>query len=458
MKKWGYVLLALFLELALSGCNFSGLNDAQALMSPPKANADQQNIHQLLQGNRQEITFIYPKSGEYRSAVIMRDFTGDGIADALGFCASKDNSVEAQFLVSSGQGQWRTAAVFENTATQVDRVLFGDLNGDGISDVLIGWGSASGVTGRTALVCAYLLGEDGQITEYSLGTYGDMTLTDFDGDGVQELFTVDKFVASEEEGGEGLPATARVFAYRDGSIQEIFSANADNSITNYVSVSFGRIAHAYNGVVLDGAKADGSMTTQLFLLDPEVDELKNIPSGINTENYVTPFSRPSTAPFLSRDINGDGIIDIPVTTLLPGIADTVTPDSTSYQVDWCIYDGDNGARKVLCGLMNLNENYWFELPYGLRNKITSSNDVGKRTVTYTALVSDEKGEELLLGAPLFNIRVFTRSAWDSRGETSGYEQLAVQNDLVYGIQVLTTESRYAHSIEQVKENFKLISE
>lgn len=211
-------------------------------------------------------------------------------------------------------------------------------------------------------------------------------------------------------------------------------------------------------MVLDGAKADGSMTTQIFLLDPETGRLKNVPGGVNKENYVTPFFRPSTAPFLSRDINGDGIIDIPVTTLLPGIADTITPDSTSYQVEWCIYDGDNGARRVLCSLMNLSENYWFELPYGLRNKITASNDVGKRTVTYMALVSDEKGEEFLLGSPLFNIRVFTRSAWDSRGETSGYEQLAVQNDLVYGIQVLTAENRYARSIEQVKENFKLISE
>ena len=52
--------------------------DAQALMSPPKSNIDQQSIHKLLQGSRQDITFIYPKSGEYRSAIIMRDFTGDG--------------------------------------------------------------------------------------------------------------------------------------------------------------------------------------------------------------------------------------------------------------------------------------------------------------------------------------------------------------------------------------------
>ena len=41
--------LGLLLCLCLSGCSFSML-DAQNLMAPPKANADQQSIHQLLQG------------------------------------------------------------------------------------------------------------------------------------------------------------------------------------------------------------------------------------------------------------------------------------------------------------------------------------------------------------------------------------------------------------------------
>ena len=47
--------LGLLLCLCLSGCSFSML-DAQNLMAPPKANADQQSIHQLLQGDRTEMT------------------------------------------------------------------------------------------------------------------------------------------------------------------------------------------------------------------------------------------------------------------------------------------------------------------------------------------------------------------------------------------------------------------
>ena len=91
--------------------------------------------------------------------------------------------------MKSEEDVWKTVFTARNPATQVDRVCFGDLNGDGRSDVLIGWGSTSGVTGRTAQVCAYLYDDAGDITEYTLGSYGEMTVTDFDDDGVDELFT-----------------------------------------------------------------------------------------------------------------------------------------------------------------------------------------------------------------------------------------------------------------------------
>ncbi len=456
MKRWCCVLAALCMALSFSGCNFAGI-DPQALMSPPQANADQQSIHELLRGSRPDITFIYPKNGEYRSAIIMRDLTGDGIDDALGFFALEDGSVQVQFLVNQGDGHWRTAASFQNTATQVDRVLFGDLDADGVEDAIIGWGNASG---RTAYVCAYLWSSYEQLSEYSLGAYGEMTVTDFDGDGVNELFTAEKFVAAEEEeeGAQAPPARARVFAYREQKLQEVLSADVDNNIINYSSISFGRVSSQRNGVILDGSKADGSLTTQLFLIHPETGLLYNSPEGVNTKAYANPYSRPPTAPFLSRDINGDGIIEIPIVTQLPALAGAITPDSTSYQVQWSVFSDEDAPRTAAWTLMNLTENYYFSLPYSLRGKVTASNDAFNRIVTYTALSPGEEGEEPLLDTPLFQIRVFTRSAWQNWGEMRGYEQLAVQNDLIYAMQVLTTENKYSASLSSVKKSFRLISE
>ena len=449
-RSFSACLLAVFLCLALPGCSFTGFS-AQNLMSPPKINGDQQSICRLLQGPQAELLFIYPRSGEYRSAIIMEDFTGDGTEDAIGFHQLEDNRVEVQFLVKEG-GAWKTAAAFTNPATQVDRVCFGNLGPGGQKGALIGWGSAAGATGRTAEVRAYLF-QEGEVQEYLLGVYGEMALTDFDGDGIDEVFTVDKYLPAPEEGVDPVPAQAKVYTFKGGAPLEAAAVPADNSIATYSSVTFGSLTGETRGVVVDGATADGSMTTQVFVM--EEGALRNYPEGVNQEGYVNPYARPASASFSSRDINGDGLIELPVVTRLPGLPEDTPLDSTSYQVEWDIFEEGGGRRMVLFALMNLRENYWFTIPFSLQGTISASNDPARRTVTYTQVVQGQDGASLL-GKSLFTLRVFTQSAWESRGEGSGYELLAVQNDSVYGIQQLTKDDSLQRPIRWARETFRLM--
>ena len=145
-------------------------------------------------------------------------------------------------------------------------------------------------------------------------------------------------------------------------------------------------------------------------------------------------------------------------SLLPGISSDVTPDSTSYLVEWRTLDKNGDFRAVLYAMMNPRENYWFQVPMWLRQQLSASNNTSTRTVTYTQVVDQEEGDQPLLGSPLFSIRVFTRSAWESRGQSSGYQQLAAQGDLVYGIQSLTQDDSGQRVMDEVRENFRLLSE
>ena len=129
------------------------------------------------------------------------------------------------------------------------------------------------------------------------------------------MFTVDKYVAAEEEGAEALPAQAHIYAWQDGALQELHTASADNSITSYTAIHFGKLGRDLSAVVVDGAKADGSMTTQVFTLEDGL--LLNSPAGVNSESYQNPFSRPSAAVFTSQDVNGDGLLEIPAASCLP---------------------------------------------------------------------------------------------------------------------------------------------
>lgn len=259
-------------------------------MSPPRANLEQQGIYELLQGDSQELTFVYPKRGENRSAIIMKDWTGDGVSDAVGFVSTEGGGVRVSFL-EKYQERWRTAASFVNAATQVDLVTFGDVNGDGAQARALGWGSAAAPPPHAA-VSAYLY-RDGDVTETLLGTYGEMAVTVLNGDGVSEVFTVDKYVAAEEEGAEALPAQAHIYAWQDGALQELHTASADNSITSYTAIHFGKLGRDLSAVVVDGAKADGQHDHPG--VHPGGRPAAQLPRGVNSESYQNPFSRPSAA-------------------------------------------------------------------------------------------------------------------------------------------------------------------
>ena len=455
-KKLVLLLALLMLLTEIPSCSFTGLSP-QNLMSPPKANADQQSIYRLLQGAQADVTFVYPRNGEYLSAITMHDFTGDGVEDAIGFHLVEDGGVggiEVQFLTKEN-GVWRTLSSFRNPFSQVDRVCFANAPGGG-QVVLVGWGSTRGDTGRIAVVNAYVYDGRGALEEYQLGNYAEMLLTDFDGNGVDELFTIDKFVATEAEGEESTPAMARVYAFDLEKPYELASTQADNSLTGYTLVQSGQLNARTKGVIVDGSVNAVTTSTQIFTLDGV--RLRNFPGGVNTSEYTNPFSRPSlsTSPISSQDINGDGYFEFPAVTKLPGIPENVELYSTSYLVEWQGLTPEMESRVVLRALMNTQENYWFRLPYLLQGKVCAINDPKLRTVTYTEVIEDEEGSQLL-GGTLFSIRVFTRSAWENRGETSGYSMILAQNDLVYGIQVVTRNENYRRCIEEITRNFQLLA-
>ena len=78
LKKLFAEVLAVLLALSFSGCSeLTGL-DAQALMSPPKTTADREAIYALMGGGVGDVTLVYPKYGDYRSAIISRDVDGCG--------------------------------------------------------------------------------------------------------------------------------------------------------------------------------------------------------------------------------------------------------------------------------------------------------------------------------------------------------------------------------------------
>lgn len=178
---------------------------------------------------------------------------------------------------------------------------------------------------------------------------------------------------------------------------------------------------------------------------------------MNSESYQNPFSRPSAAVFTSQDVNGDGLLEIPVASQLPAIPEDVSLDSTGFLVEWVNADTSGNYETALTALMNLGENYWFRLPASLVGKISASNNTAARSVTYTEVVT-RGGRLPAAGLTAVHHPGVHPLRLDSRGETSGYEQLAAQGDLVFGIQTLTQDAEHLRAIAQIRSQFHVTLE
>ena len=265
MKRKLFITIAsALLAVALTGCSPLGL-DAQTLMKPPKATGERQEIYSVLEEKaNHQLTLRYPKAGEYRSAIVMKDVTGDGNDEAIAFYTKGDEPYTIISVISQIDGTWTEIASYKNPSTQIDRICFGDFNGNGIVDFAIGWGNST--TGTS---------------ELNLYTYKDETIKEVP---TKELYN-ELAVVEFESGKNGIltirlqtkesPSTAKLFTISNGSISLLGTAKLDSDVTKYNKVTVGKISANDYGIILDGMKSARTYQTEILYWDRNDYKLKN---------------------------------------------------------------------------------------------------------------------------------------------------------------------------------------
>ena len=89
-------ILALLMTVLLTGCSM-GVS-VENLLTPPKLDAQQNEIYQaLISSSGAAIQLKYPKSGDYRSAFVVRNIDGEESEEAFVFYESE--SVDRKSVV-----------------------------------------------------------------------------------------------------------------------------------------------------------------------------------------------------------------------------------------------------------------------------------------------------------------------------------------------------------------------
>ena len=451
MKWKAAVMTILFLTLtSLSGCSFVGL-DAQSLMHAPKPTGENEaDIRNLLESTAEgTLTLKYPSAGDYRSAIMIHNIYGDQSDEAIAFYQKEDETSGTNIMfMRKNEGKWESMGSFNNPASKVDRVCFGDLDGDGKDEVIVGWGSSLNNTGD---ICVYYP-QDEQMKELQLSqSYTEMAVMDFDGDGQDEIFTASVTVGDQ-------PASAQLLRVHidngEGTMKQMGSALLDAGVTQYASVQTGLINAKEVGVVLDGVKTADTMVTELLYWDKKTETLR---SAFYDPKTKSDKSTERNTSVVSKDINGDRIIEIPMVTLMPGYSGK-TVDDAAYLTSWFRYDTDTNALfRVMSMFINYSDGYWFSIPDMWRGKVTTKLDPSSRTVTVYEWKTTQEDKVGFVGAPLLSIQTFTQKEWNQGEGITSYFELSEGDNSVYAASLPSPDNSLSMTKEEVQQAFQAIS-
>ena len=143
MKVKAVISAALLCAFAISasGCDGADIG-TDNLIRPPKTVGDEAEIEQLIADTAGSgYTLKYPKSGNYRSAIVMKDLDNDGTDEAIAFYRTpNETKAEVHMLVMyCSNDEWKLSENCALDATDVDCVDFADVTGSGTLEILSGY-------------------------------------------------------------------------------------------------------------------------------------------------------------------------------------------------------------------------------------------------------------------------------------------------------------------------------
>ena len=436
--RWRVALMALLTAGCMASC--SALTGApNDLLQAPKATGDIGEIQRaLFDYAGSGITLRYPHNGDNRNAFQLVDLDRDGTDEAVVFYAvasSDEESVEAVHinLIDRVDGSWRSVYDAATPGNAIDKVEVADITGNGLKTLMVG---------------VQLFGAGGN--QLNLYTYDGKTLTQQ----AQENYTLYRVADLMGLGGTQLivyafdgvehKATVGVYTFNGEAMETRGIVATDGNILSSPQITLGALSDGQPALFLDAAKSAYRQVTDLVyfgetgLVNPFFD------TGLG-ETQITQRRVTETC----RDIDDDGVTEIPSTELLPGFADRSEADAL-YLTIWSRFDGRRFSE-VLCADYFTAGGFRLAFPSRWRGRVTVVTDNANRMRSYRlydeSLASPE--DEIL------RIRAYDIEEYE-RFNHEGTLELARDDTTVWVARLVITQGIYAVSQEELMTLFSTI--
>lgn len=421
--------------VCLCGCDLFAVN-TEELLSPPELTGDMYPIGKALKDSvKGEYILKYPTEGDHRSAIIMEDVNGDGTLEAFAFYStSTDEQVNMHInYISYKDGEWRAVAEQSIVAGGVERVSFCDLDMDGIQEILVGWEIYSSSEKQ---LCIYSVSAE-TLAQRLQQQYTNFVCCDLDSDGTNEVF-VQQLNTSEGTN------KASVLNITDHGVEQTAGCIMDGTVKTVNEPIVSQLSSGKPAIYIDEFKGAGAITEVLFF---SMGELVN--PLLDIENAYENVATLRSASLVCKDINSDGILEIPIASDLPS-AEPV--GEKLYYTNWNSYNGEQLALKMV-SIVNLTDGYYLSVPGRLSGNIAVLKDTNnhRREIYAYDTQTQELGEKLAVIDA-----VSPKKAAKGEGVTEGATEIYRTDNMVYFALAVQSESPLALTIEEIKGMFKII--
>ncbi len=353
MKKLKIVVSILLAFLLFSGCSsFRLASSVDELISPVSPQGNDAAIQNALSAYTNDgYSLKSPSYGEYTSAYIFYDVDNDGEEEAIVFYEAAKDLGLINMAVIDKTGEKKDWQVIFNLTTEYPEVYsidFSDLTGDGLPELIVLWDVIKNSSSHLFSVYTQkgTVGSGYELTEIDNSLTINYYITvDLKSSGVNNVlaFTIDS--------GDSVSASATLYSYQNGR-EMLGKTKLDGHISSYKSIKSdvqdGRVF-----VFADAVKSNGTqMLTEIIMWS---DYYNTVVSPFYS--YDTGVTKKTTrkAKVVSCDINGDGLIEVPIDAEYDFGHDDV------YAVDWCRYEG-SVLHHYCYSIVSENSGYQLVMP------------------------------------------------------------------------------------------------
>lgn len=412
------IALLCVLCLLLCGCSASVEN----MLTPPKLTAEQNEIYgALINSVRQNVKLKYPKSGDYRSAFVIKNLDNEPEDEAMVFYESNnvqsgESSLRLKFL-DKHDGKWEAVYDLACAGSEIDSVSFTTLGNTGFVDIIIRYT----LLNQTEKVFSVLQYDSVTPKDLYTSSYSCLEVYDINDDGLNELLAVsiDKINNT---------STAVMFTDGDNGFEKLSETALRGGASDYIRVTKGKLSDSRTAVFLDYSKGGGQSGTDVLYC---YGNSLYCPDSVGTNPAAGLISR-LVNNYMSEiycyDIDGDGVVEIPSTTPLPGY-ETLTKPEQLCAVMWYTVSDDKFSLKHYS---YFSGKYRFALlfPNRWRGVVSAVPDFDNNEIVFISY-NTESGLTDIKSTELMRIRSVDKDDEQAMEASKGLKQLGETEETLF---------------------------